>query len=182
MKTLSKNSRIIHINGNLFDYAPSYIKQGNNGSSVIIPHVCNNIDAFGAGFAAAVTKHYPVAKENYHLLGLNFLKKNLGYVQFVEVAKDPHYGHKLIIANMIAQNGIINNKNPRPLNYFSLCKSMNLVKQYIQSNFGVENKVQIHTPKFGCGLAGGDWKFIYNLIEDIWTNLEIFIYNYQLKS
>lgn len=164
------------IKGNLFDYIEQYIHQGQNGYSVIVPHVCNNINLFGAGFAAAVTNHYPIVKENYHLLGNHFLKNNLGYTQFVEVAKDKSYGHKLIFANMIAQSGIISKTNERPLNYLALCKSMVSVTNYIKNNFDSENPVQIHAPRFGCGLAGGDWNFIQNLIQDIWSNIPITIY------
>jgi hypothetical protein len=179
MKTIVKKNNIPLINGDLFDYINSYINQGNNGSSIIVPHVCNNINSFGAGFAGAVAKHYPSVKENYHLLGNSFLKNNLGYTQFVEVAKDKRYGHKLIFANMIAQNGIISSNNPRPLNYLALAKSMVGVGKYIQNNFDKESKIQIHAPKFGCGLAGGDWNFISDLIKDIWNNIPLFIYSYK---
>jgi hypothetical protein len=36
--------------------------------------------------------------------------------------------------------------------------------------------VQIHAPKFGCGLAGGNWNFIQDLITDIWKNIQVFVY------
>jgi hypothetical protein len=39
------------------------------------------------------------------------------------------------------------------------------------------NKVQIHAPKFGSGLAGGNWAFIQELIKDIWNNYSVFIYH-----
>lgn len=179
MKTLSRKSNIVNINGDIFQHIDSYIRQGNNGTSVLVPHVCNDIDLFGAGFAAAVSKYYPIVKHNYHMLGQNFLKNNLGYTQFVEVSKDNVYEHKIIFANMIAQRGVISPSNPRPLNYFALCKSMAGIQKYINNNFSLDSKIQIHAPKFGCGLAGGDWKLITNLIEDIWTNIPVFIYNYQ---
>jgi hypothetical protein len=177
MKTIVKKNNITLINGDLFDYINSYINQGNNGSSIIVPHVCNNINSFGAGFAGAVAKHYPSVKENYHLLGNSFLKNNLGYTQFVEVAKDKTYGHKLIFANMIAQNGTISSNNPRPLNYLALAKSMVGVGKYIQNNFDKDSRVQIHAPKFGCGLAGGNWNFISELINDIWGKFFVTVYS-----
>lgn len=176
MKTTLNRNSIPTIHGDLFEYVEQYIHNGQNGHSVIVPHVCNNINLFGAGFAAAVANHYPIVKENYHLLGNHFLKGNLGYTQFVEVAKDKSYGHKLIFANMIAQNGVLNKQNPRPLNYFALCKSMVGISKFIQSNFDQDNPVQIHAPKFGCGLAGGNWNFIESLIEDIWSNIPVLIY------
>lgn len=177
--TINKKYNIKYVNGDIFNYINFYISAANNGSSIIIPHVCNNINVFGAGFASAVASHYPEVKENYHLLGNNFLKDNLGHTQFIEVVKDKTYGHRLIFANMIAQNGIISKNNPRPLNYLALAKSMLNISKYIKSNFSDnENGIQIHAPKFGCGLAGGNWNFILNLIEDIWTNYNITIYTY----
>lgn len=176
MRTISKikNDYVPLIKGDLFDYVENYVKQGNTGFSVVVPHVCNNIDLFGAGFASAVAKHYPIVKENYHLLGH---KNKLGYVQYVEAVKNKTYNHKLIFANMIAQNGIVSNTNTRPLNYYYLSQCMADVSQFIRNNFYTEaNKVQIHTPKFGCGLAGGNWNFIVELIKDIWNNQTVFVY------
>lgn len=176
MKTIHKKQEINIIKGDLFDNIEQIVRAGNNGSSVIVPHVCNNIDLFGAGFAAETARHYPIVKENYHLLGKSFLQNNLGYVQFVEVLSDKKYEHKLVFANMIAQRGIINKtSNPRPLNYLALVKSMVGVSQYISKNF--DGDVQIHAPKFGCGLAGGNWKFVEELVNDIWVQQSVFIYD-----
>lgn len=176
MKTINKDFLPV-IYGDLFDHITQIVKAGNNGSSVIVPHVCNNVNAFGAGFAGALSNRYPIVKENYHLLGSSFLKNNLGYVQFIDVYKDKQYGHKLVFANMIAQNGTISKNNTRPLNYLALTKSMVSVAKYINQNFDKDNRVQIHAPKFGSGLAGGNWSFIEQLISDIWTNIPIFIYS-----
>ncbi|NDC71889.1 MAG: hypothetical protein EBZ62_00340 [Sphingobacteriia bacterium] len=176
MGTTTKNNGLPIIRGNLFDYIvdPIYLK--NNGSSIIVPHVCNNANLFGAGFAAAVAKNYPSVKENYHLLGSKFLKNNLGHTQFISVLHDKTYNHQLIFANMISQNNIISHSNRRPLNYLALCRSMASIAQYIKSNFQ-DQRAQIHCPKFGCGLAGGNWNFIEELIKDIWGDLTVFIYD-----
>lgn len=146
------------------------------GSSVIIPHVCNNVDLFGAGFASAVSTEYPVVKDNYHLLGKKFLKEHPGYTQFIDVEYEKQYNRRLIIANMIAQNGIRAKNNPRPLNYAYLTKSMLDIKSFILKNFNSENPVEIHCPKFGSGLAGGNWRFIENLVEDIWGSFRVVIH------
>lgn len=176
-KSLHKENSIINIKGqDIFEYASKRIYAQNNGATVIVPHVCNNINAFGAGFAGAVSNKYPIVKENYHLLGKNFLKNNLGYTQYVDVLSDKNYGHKLIFANMIAQNGILSETNHRPLNYFALIKCMASVAQYIRNNFDKDNNIEIHCPRFGSGLAGGNWLFIQDLIDDIWTNIPVFVY------
>ena len=161
---------------NIFKTAKNTINAKEIGYSIIIPHVCNNANLFGAGFAKSVAEYYPEVKTNYHLLGKNFLLRNPGYVQFIDVDREPTYNRRLIFANMIAQNGIRSEKNPRPLNYAYLVKSMVSVRKFILDNFNSENKVKIFAPKFGSKLAGGNWTFINCLVEDIWTNIDVTIF------
>lgn len=160
----------------MFDVARTRISGQNDGCSILMPHVCNNINLFGGGFAAAVANEFPIVKENFHLLGN---QSKLGYVQYVGALKNKTHGHQLVFANMIAQNRIINQSNPRPLNYEALVKCMVDVRNYV-NNFQKNNdtKIEIHCPKFGSGLAGGNWSFIEQLIVDIWHNFTIFVYSY----
>jgi hypothetical protein len=87
IKTINKknSNNIVYSNYDLFEMVRTRVSSGNEGATVFVPHVCNNIDLFGAGFAAQVALKYPVVKENYHLLGKSFLKTNLGYCQIVKV-------------------------------------------------------------------------------------------------
>jgi len=180
--TAIKHNRIITLNDrDIFECSKQRVKAAINGSSVIIPHVCNNIGVFGGGFTGAIDKMYPIVKNNYELLGKTFLQKNPGHTQFISVLQDDGSKHKLIFANMIAQNGIIGQKNKRPINYAFLVKSMINVKTYILSNFDSESQIEIHAPKFGSGLAGGNWSFIENIIEDVWGQIPVYIYNYKSK-
>lgn len=149
------------------------VKGENYGCSVIVPHVCNNINLFGAGFAAAVANNYPIVKENFHMLGS---QAALGHCQFVPVYKDKKYNHQIIFANMIAQNGVLSPGNNRPLNYYALGRCMSSVASYVKQNFDQDAKIQIHAPKFGSGLAGGNWSFIAELIKDLWSSIPTFIY------
>jgi hypothetical protein len=181
MTTRTATHNYILTNRDIFESIESRIKAGHTGSTVIVPHVCNNIDTFGAGFAASVANMYPDVKTNYHLLGKNFLKSNLGHSQILKIKEDKKYRHGLYFVNMIAQNGIRNNNNIRPLNYAALVKSMIQVSLFIQNNTGFANKsenVEIHAPKFGSGLAGGNWNFISDLIQDIWGRYTVYVYNY----
>jgi hypothetical protein len=167
--TLNKND--------IFNNIKDRVKSKAAGATVIVPHVCNNIDVFGGGFAAAVSNEFPIVKENFHLLGK---KAKLGQTQFVSTFKDKEYGHEIIFANMIAQNGLRNHKNTRPLNYAALVYAMSNVKLYMTDYKKTHDNanIEIHCPKFGSGLAGGDWKFISELIKDVWypTNKNIFVY------
>ncbi len=163
------------VNANIFDAAESKVFGGNFCSSVIIPHVCNNINAFGAGFAGAVSDKYPAVKENFHLLGS---KAKLGNVQYISTKRNNSHKTQLIFANMIAQNRLTSKDNPRPLNYEALVNCMVDIRRFTETLINrEENKVEIHCPKFGSGLAGGNWIFIANLIEDIWSDLDVFVYS-----
>jgi len=170
-----KHGNIAISDDNIFDIVEQRVFAGHLGATVIIPHVCNNINLFGAGFASAVGSEYPVVKENFHLLGK---KAQLGHVQFVSTRVDKQYRRNLIVANMIAQNKTINKiSNPRPLNYEALVNCMVSVRNFVNElSLTEHDKIEIHCPKFGCGLAGGDWSFVSNLITDIWSGINVFVY------
>lgn len=177
MRITKKDNSFPCINQDLFLSIENLISSLNS-TTIIIPHVCNNADIFGGGFTAGIVKRYPVVQDNYHMLGLSFLKKNFGHTQFILAKENKRNNNKIIFANMIAQNGTISKNNPRPLNYLALCKSMVSVSNYIKTNIDTnEQEVQIHAPKFGSGLAGGNWNFIKDLISDIWSEYNIFIYD-----
>lgn len=184
-RTISKsNTNIVYSNKDLFSVITDRVSAGNNGCTVFVPHVCNNIDLFGAGFAAQVAKNYPSVKTDYHLLGKSFLKNNLGYSQILKVYEDPKFRHKLYFVNMVSQNGVRSANNPRPLHYGALVKSMSQLTQYIYNNTGFAHKtekIEIHSPKFGSGLAGGNWDFIQDIIDDIWGRFFVTVYNYKQK-
>ena len=179
-KTDIDNTRYTIVkNIDIFSMIQNRINAKHDGSTVFVPHVCNNIDLFGAGFAGQVGDKFPTVKTNYHLLGKNFLSKNMGYSQILKTKETEPYKHKLYFVNMIAQNGIKSRTNPRPLNYYGLVKSMVSISKYMENNTGLSNNsenVEIHCPRFGCGLAGGSWDFISDLIDDIWGKYKVFVY------
>lgn len=168
MKTIKNNKTYTTINDNLF----SSIEKFNDKYNIIVPHVCNNINVFGGGFTAGISKHYPIVQENYHLLGKKMV---LGYTQFVVAKHNKKNDKKIIFANMIAQNGTISKNNPKPINYYALILCMKSVDDYIRTHLD-PTETQIHAPKFGSGLAGGNWELISELTNDIWPNLTKFIY------
>jgi len=171
---MNRNVRVV--NDEIFSTATQTVEAGNLGSTIIIPHVCNNVRGFGSGFALSVLNKYPEVAQNFDMIS----KPTLGYVQYVPVLRAKLHNHSLVFANMIAQNGIIGNKNPRPLNYEALINCMVNVRTYINST--ALDKVEIHCPKFGSGLAGGNWAFISDLIDDIWKNISVVVYNYPAQK
>lgn len=129
--------------------------------NIIIPHVCNDIGAFSSGFVIPLSEHFPKAKERY----LSEKNRNLGDVQFIKE-------DNIVIANMIAQKGLINSLNPKPIKYLSLIKCMEAVKFMCLTRHIDE----IHAPAFGSLRSGGHWPFIHELIEELWSNVNVTIY------
>jgi len=171
----SKYSYIFVKNKEIF----SSVKKLVHDKTIIIPHICNNVNAFGSGFSGSIDHHFPIVKDNFYLLGN---KNKLGHTQFIEVAKSNK--HKIIVANMIAQNGLKNKSNPRPLNYWALAHCMYNVNLYIKDIMNTidDEDIEIHTIKFGAGLAGGNWKFISDIIDDIWSKYLVFIYGSNIST
>ncbi len=179
-KIQSNKNHVTYIkNIDIFSAVEQRISAKNAGCTVFVPHVCNNVDLFGAGFAGDISLRYPEVEANYHLLGKSFLTKNMGYSQILKIKETEPYKHKFYVVNMIAQNGTKSIQNHRPLNYYGLIKSMVSLAKFIDTNTGFLNKtenIEIHCPRFGSGLAGGNWNFISDLIEDVWGKYPVFVY------
>lgn len=152
------------------------IPQGSG--SKIIPHVCNDKGAFGAGFVLALSKKWPESEKAYrdwyHSRSCNIegfevaIPFDLGRIQLVSVSPE------ITIANMIAQSGFGSSVRP-PIRYGALAKCMFRVQQQAK-----RLQVSIHCPKFGAGLAGGDWNVIEQMIQEIWVEngLSVTVYEF----
>lgn len=122
----------------------------------LILHVVNNIGKWGKGFVLSLSKRYPKTKENY----INWFNKGdnfkLGNVNFFNA------DNNVVIANMLAQNGIKKSKHDmsQKIDYTALENCLNQVADY-----ALLHRLNIQAPKFGVGLGGGDWEVIVKIIE-----------------
>lgn len=143
---------------------------------IIIPHVVNDVGAWGAGFVLALSEKWPLAEHSYLLwsaagypahLGqhLNLPPFQLGQVQFVDVTGPQQ---SIFVANMCAQTGLMSRRNQVPLVRPALANCMRKVRE-----FALEHHAVIHAPRFGSGLAGGRWEDIEALIEKHWLSAGI---------
>lgn len=154
---------INYINGDLFKGIE------NSKEKILIPHIVNNIGAWGSGFVIPLGRKFPEAKQDY----LNLLEyTDLGECIFSHVKN-------IVIANMVAQNGISSkstgNRNfvsPNPIRYGALLKCMEEIAIEYPTHV-------IHTPKFGSLRAGGNWALIEELIKEIWYNHTVNIYVFE---
>lgn len=148
----------------------------------IVAHVANNEGGFGSGFVAAINNKWDDPRKRYRewhdLTGLD-----LGDIHLVPVSDD--HG-KLYVANMVAQDGYGSQEKPRAANYGALAaclfKLNNWIDNYNQLQFGIRHpnakvKSSVIMPRICCGLGGGDWDVVEEIIEATLTLPDIYVYD-----
>ena len=141
------------------------------GSGVkVITHICNDIGGWGKGFVLALSKKWKMPEEAYRQWYKSQEEFTLGAVQFVNVENE------LYVANMIGQQGIYKNTNGLPpIRYEAVRQCLKKV-----ALFAMEQKASIHMPRIGCGLAGGKWELIEQIIKEELIDKEIAVTVYDL--
>lgn len=133
--------------------------------NIILCHICNDIGAWGAGFVLAVSKRWKHPEIAYRANAK--LEYELGDVGFIRVENN------IIVANMIAQHGVgydSANNNP-PISYPAL--RICLAKA---NDLAFNTQAELHMPRIGCGLAGGDWKEIEKIIREV-MSVNVVVYD-----
>lgn len=148
---------IQYIKGNLFE-RPAPDKK----TARVICHVANDMRVMGSGFALELVTRFPIVKQRNR-------SENLGDAELVEI------GEQLFVFNMVAQHQTIR-QNSKPIRYAALVDCMKTVKDFIDDFKTTGYKVEIVAPKFGSDRARGNWNFIEELINEIWTDIPVFIY------
>lgn len=140
-----------------------------DGMKVIV-HVCNDLGAWGAGFVLALSKKWKKPELHYKKWKQSGINFKLGFVQPVVVEND------IIVLNMIGQHGLRSMFNLIPLRYDALETCLSKVASYC-----VSNNASVHMPRIGCGLAGGDWNKVEEIIQKtlLKENLEVYVYDFE---
>lgn len=138
----------------------------------LICHICNDLGGWGKGFVMAISRRWPAPEEQYRTWHRNRSKNDfgLGAVQFVQV--EPH----IWVANMVAQHGMKHGSSGPPIRYQALGECLQKVAAK-----AAELKATIHTPRIGCGLAGGEWSRVDPLIEEhlCGAGLAVTVYDFE---
>lgn len=131
------------------------------GKKIII-HCVNNIGRMGAGFAKALYTKYPIVKEHY----LSAKLYPLGGIQTIKITED------LSVINIIGQNGVRSAKNPTPVKYDALKIGLQSVNDIAKLEGAT-----VHSPRIACGLAGGTWAEVSKIVEEVFTDTDVYVYN-----
>lgn len=170
---------IEYIRGDLFEG----IRKVSQDTTVVIPHICNDIGVAGSGFVIPLFKMFPQALMEYAST------YQLGRNSYHWTSPDKPCG---IIVNMVAQHGISSKStgpdseiNKKPIRYESLVYCMKDMIGHLRCansiNQHLRDIVEIHCPKFGSLRAGGNWDFIKELIEEIWVDYKVVVYDIGAK-
>lgn len=139
----------------------------------LICHVCNDVGAFGAGFAKAVAAKWPYVAHQYKTWHQQEDAGTLllGQVQVLEAEQG------IWVANMVAQHGLRSRANPIPLNYSALMNCLDYVAEW-----ALKRSMPIHMPRIGTGYAGGEWDKIEPLVRKRLYEKGLCVYIYDLDA
>lgn len=119
----------------------------------LIAHQCNCKGVMGAGLAKGIRDKYPSVYRYYREA---YLANNLylGQTQILRV------NTSLYVANLMAQDRYGTDK--QYTDYDALSQCLTYVHQFAQEN----KEIEVYLPYgIGCGLAGGDWSVVKELID-----------------
>lgn len=147
-----------YIKGSILDAPQKYIMHGVNAQNTM-----------GSGVAKVLFNKWPEVKSDYHELCkisypllVNGPEDLLGTLQFVEDLEDS----KSII-NAFTQE------------YFGYDGQLYLSYSAIKDVFKELNDIgmtEVAIPKIGCGLAGGHWEAVEQIINLCTPNLDVYVY------
>ncbi|MBO0832544.1 MAG: macro domain-containing protein [Actinobacteria bacterium] len=136
----------------------------------VIAHVCNDSGGWGKGFVVAISRRWPEPEAAYRRWVRSGQEFGLGMVQLVRVEDD------LRVANMVAQHGYVTRANPVAVRYDALAQCLSKLAEH------AEQGTLIHMPRIGCGLAGGNWDQVEQLIDEHLTVAGLDVRVYDLPS
>lgn len=129
-----------------------------------IVHQVNCQGVMGSGVAKAIKDKYPEVFRHYKRLVKDKQISNkdlLGIVQFVAVSSDKE------IVNLFSQDHYLP-RTTKHTNYDAMTKGFETIKELVAEDLAM--------PKIGCGLGGGDWKIVSAIIESVFDDRDVYIY------
>lgn len=132
----------------------------------VIGHCCNCWNSFGAGIAAQIERQYPKAYYEADLLTKKGDRNKLGTFTMA-IDKDK------IVYNLYGQYSFTSHKVD--VQYDKLQQSLEAMKLHLIELEAYE-AAKIGFPKLGAGLASGDWDVIASILEEVFSDKDIYIY------
>lgn len=145
-----------------------------SGAGFIV-HQVNCQGRMRSGIAKTVHDRYPEVYTKYHevaIMNKDNPERLLGHVLYVPV-NGPNKVERQIIVNIFGQNRY-GYDNKQYTDYEALRKGFrHMAKTIPECN--LKNKVVAIPFNIGCGLGGGDWEIVYNMIVEELSDLHVII-------
>ncbi|MBU8727087.1 MULTISPECIES: macro domain-containing protein [Bacillus] len=137
-------------------------------SEDIICHQVNCKGVMGAGLAKQIKSKYPNVYKEYKQLCTEQVDDLLSSVQLIST------NDRKTIANLFAQTGY--GRKRMQTDYDALRSCLQSLKDTVTHS----NQTSIAIPYgIGCGLAGGDWTIVEEMIEDVLGDCEVTVYQFR---
>ena len=123
----------------------------------VIAHVCNDIGGWGKGFVLALSRRWPEPEAAYRAWHRERAANDfgLGALQLVQVKAD------VWVANMVGQRGVRTGSKGVPVRYEAIDTALARL-----AGRALDLGASVHMPRIGCGLAGGKWSRVEQLIDE----------------
>lgn len=145
-----------------------------NAPENVVLHQVNCQGVMGSGLAKQIKDKYPIVYEEYKKYCDSFPNKLhlLGLAQFVEIGNE---SIKFFV-NIFGQFNY--GTHQKQTDYVALRQGFETVFNTVNNIYLKDYKLTIAIPyKIGCGLGGGNWNIVYGMIEEVFGNYDVTIYN-----
>ena len=137
----------------------------------VIAHQCNCFCAMGAGIAPQIAKNFPEAEQADNMTESGDFSK-LGTNSYAYIMTPD--GEQLLIANMYGQKAP--STTQRATDYKALRSCFEELRDYLFGIHTLSDRIDIGLPLIGCGLGGGEWPKVLEIIEDTLKSFNVTIY------
>ena len=140
----------------------------------IIVHVCNDVGGWGRGFVVSLSKRWPEIERSYR----RWFEKKSPQLGMNLIVEGFHQGDdRIIVINMVAQHDVVIKNNVHPIRYDALERCLEQV-----APFATSIGASVHMPRIGCGLAGGRWSVVEEIINRTLLDIPIFVYDLDVQD
>ena len=125
----------------------------------VIVHCCNNLGVWGAGVVMALSRKWERPEAEYKAWANKYgekFRRMLGSMLLVPVEED------IIVANLVGQEGVgKSHDGTPPVRYEAIFKGLTPLQTFRDEK---QAEISVHMPRMGCGLAGGEWHRIEEIL------------------
>lgn len=146
------------------------IKALADGEISLLAHGCNCSGGFGSGVAGGIVKRYPSVR-NAYLRAHEAGHWKLGAIQIIVI------GSNRAVINCGTQQEFGGSPEEQPLKMYCSYDAIKEVMLKLYTRVSSERTLGI--PMIAAGLAGGNWKVIEAIINEVFHDKDIYVYTWE---